>query len=513
MSGWLVGASVLASGLGLAAMLWLARRVADRLGSDDPAGWRSVLWAIVALGLLAALYFVPGTLPSLGIVVLVTVWVLVGTALEQRGGVLRGRLAVLQLYAVFFCSAYLYANGAGLLVGTRASAVASFALHEQLTQVSLPLADRVLGFSRAADPAVASYAVSAGLSRHLLLWLAVAAFVFAVYAAAYLARRPLPLPGAGLLPSPRIFALVFAALSMASALTPSAHPVGHFIHLPALVLCPLFVADGGALLHRWLLPLRARGLVLALSVAAFLVLPALAFVVAALGVISQLAGLRELLPFAAIDEAPLKRPGLAVMLAPVGLSSLCVVAGASAAAFGLGSVSPLLGASAEVCGNAEASVDWELRTATFPLASGRFTMDLDETPLDLSAPTRTCELAGKRLCTSDEWYLACACTYPLEVEAGTKTSTLYALVARADRERAAGEPGPRQPTMAADKRSELRGLLTGRTELVSQARRRGLLLAGPSDAQRDAWTVDCRHRSFSTERAVGAAPAAARCCR
>lgn len=504
MSGWLVGASMLGAGLLFAASLFGARKLADWLGTDEPPAWRAVLFLVVALGALAALHF----LPHAGVLAFVTLWALVGTALEQRGSALRGRLAVLQLYALLFASAYLYGHARGLISGSHASAGLSFAFVDQLTQIALPLADQVLAMSRGAAPQVATHAVAAGLSGHLALWLAVAAFALAVYASAYFARRPLALPGAQLLPQPRVAALAFVVLAIAGSVAPLP-----FVSLPAIALAPLFVADGGALVHRWLSRFRARGLVLLVLVAAFPLVPALAFVAAGLGVVSQLLGLRELLPFAALDEAPLRRPRLSALLGFVVLSSACVLGGSTVAHGALRRASPRLGAPAEVCGSAEPTVDWEARTAAFALPSGRLTMDLDETPLDEAGPARACERAGKRLCTSDEWYLACACTYPLELEAGTKTNTLYAFVARADRERSAGRPEPRQPTLASDKRSELRGLLTGKSEVVSQGAARALLVAGPNDALHDPWTVDCRHRSFTTERALPSQFVAARCCR
>ncbi|MCC6900292.1 MAG: hypothetical protein IT377_15035 [Polyangiaceae bacterium] len=504
MSGWLVGVAMLGAGFALAAMLVAARKLADWLGSDEPPAWRGALFAIVALAAVAGLHF----LPHGGLLALLTLWVLIGAALEQRGGAARGRLAVLQLYLVLFASAYTYGNALGLWAGGGASVGLRFALVDQLTQIALPLADRVLAFSRAASPQVATHAVADGLARHLVLWVAVAAFALAVYSSAYFARRPLALPGAALLPWPRVVALAFLVLAVAGRFVPS-----RFAPLPAIVLCPLFMTDGAALVHRWSSRLRARGLLLVVLSAALPLVPALAFIAAALGAVSQLLGLRELLPFAALDEAPLRRPRLGAWLVFVVVSSLVVVAGASAAHRGLRRASPLLGAPADICGGGEPSVDWDARTATFDLPRGRVTMDLDETPLDAASPAGACERAGKRLCTSDEWYLACACTYPLELEPGTKTSTLYAFVARADRERRAGAPEPRQPTLASDKRSELRGLLTGKSEVVSQGAGRAVLLAGPADALRDPWTVDCRHRSFTTERALPSQLIAARCCR
>jgi len=514
VSGFWVSASALGSTLGLALVLWLARRVGDRLGSDEPPLWRSLLWLGVTLAGLAAMFVLQTGWVLTGAGFSVTAWSLLGAALDERGGALRRRLALLQLYLALFGAAYLYARGRGVLDGGRASTAFAFALHDQLAQLALPLAE---GVSRHADPAWAVHAVANGLSRHLLLWLTLASFAFAAYAGAYLSQRPLPLPGAGLLPAPRAFAAGFALLGLASELVPSAHPVGRGVELLMLALCPLFVVDGGAVLHRWLGRLRSRALVLGLLGALALFAPLLVVAFAVLGVLVQLGGLRELLPFAALDEAPLERPRLSALLVAMIASALCMAALTAGAQVVLERRSPRLGAPTEVCGGVEPGVDWVARTATFQLRDASFGMDLDETPVPTGTrPAEACERAGKRVCTSDEWYLACACTYPLEVEPGRKTSTNYAFVARAERERAAGAPPPREPTVAADKRSEVRGLITGRSEIVAQASAKSLLLAGPNDALRDPWTVDCRHRSFLTPAALSSALgdlAAVRCCR
>lgn len=511
MAGWLVAGSVLGSALALGLLLLVARRLSDRFGSDEPPLWRLLVWLAVALAGLVGLAFVRNEWLLGAGAVGITAWALVGAGLEARAGSARRRLVVLELYVVLFAATYLYARARGMVDGLRASTAASAALHEQLTAFALPLSELALSFSNAAQPAWSIGVLASALSRNLALWLALSSFACAVYAAAYLSRRPLPLPGAALFPYPRAAALAFVALALASELLPVNHPA----NLATLALCPLFVADGGALLFRWLSRFRARGFLLALLGAVALFSPVPLVLLEALGVVAQLSGLRELLPFVALDETPLRRPRLWSMLLVLGLGALCMAATTAVAARSLRRASPRLGVATEACGATEPSVDWAGRTATFEMPGARFSMDLDETPLAAAAPAEQCESAGKRLCTSDEWYLACACTYPLEVEAGTKSSTLYAFVARAERERQAGAPGPAEPTAAADKRSELRGLLTGRSEIVAPASGKGLLLAGPNDTLRDPWTVDCRHRAFLTPAGLGAMSglAAVRCCR
>lgn len=511
MSGFIVALWTFGVGAGLMLLLWAARRLSDWLGSDEPPLWRALLWLAVSLAALAGLFLLGNEWASLAVAVALSAWVFVGTALEQRAGPLRRRLSVLGLYAALFCASVLHLRARGMLDGLSASPALSFALHDQLTQLALPFAERLGAVAPKADPAHAVWLVAGHLSAQLVLWLALSSFGFAVYAAAYLSRRALPLPGAQLFGHPRIVAVAFVVLLLASAFLPRA------LGLVIVALYPLFVADGGALLSRWLGRLRARGLLFALIGGAAFLWPVVLLAIMALGLLAQLLGLRELLPFAKLDESPLKRPRLSSLGLVLGAASLTMLGGTFVAQRSLRIASPKLGAPTEACGSIDPSVDWQARVATFQLATQTFSIDLDETSLDAgSDPAAACQRLGKRVCTSDEWYLACACTYPLEVEAGPKSSTLYGFVARAERERAEGPPGPRQPTTTADKRSELRGLITGKSEIVAQSTSKGLLLAGPNDVVRDAWSVDCRHRAFMTPGALGSDVgqlAAVRCCR
>src|SRR5204863_4964844 len=113
-----------------------------------------------------------------------------------------------------------------------------------------------------------------------------------------------------------------------------------------------------------------------------------------------------------------------------------------------------------------------------------------------------------RPCTSDEWALACVCSYPNESEGGPKLFASSRLPYRAERERAEG-PGPG----AAD----VRRLLTGAAEIVGPPLASGVLvLAGPADAVDDRYRIDCRTRSLETSTVLARERwsfVAARCCR
>lgn len=521
MSGWLVAIAVVVASLGTVVALALVRKIADRFGSDDPSLVRAVLWFLAAVAGVIGISFLGNVWLAGAVVVVLSVWSLVGAALDARGAPARQRAAMLQLYAVLFGASYAHASSRGMLTGLGASTSLSFALNDQLGQFALPLAEKLTAFSTRADPTFAIALVAQGLGRHFVLVLALSTFAFASYAAAYFSTRPLALPGVELLPFPRVATLVFVGVVGVHAFLPPTRMPGLVLGLVTISLTPLFVADGGALIHRWLSRFRTRGLILVFCLGASLLLPALLVLFAVFGVLAQLLGLRELLPFAALDEMPLKRPRLSSLL--VSLTVAAVIMGATTllAQRSLSRASPRLGVGTHVCGATEAVVDWKARSVSFEVAGARFSMDLDETPLSRAPrratdPAQVCEVSGKRLCTSDEWYLACACTYPLEVETGTKRSTLYALVARAERERLAPALGREEPSVAADKRSELRSLITGRSEIVAGGNSSSILLAGPNDLTRDPWTVDCRYRARVTPQALEQPMtdvAAVRCCR
>jgi hypothetical protein len=116
-----------------------------------------------------------------------------------------------------------------------------------------------------------------------------------------------------------------------------------------------------------------------------------------------------------------------------------------------------------------------------------------------------CASRGARLCTSDEWALACVCSYPNESEGGSKLGANDRLAYRIERDRK--DPGGTP--------LEIRDLLAGKGEVVSPFVAGAVLVAGPSDAVDDAWTIDCRTRTLVTAKGLASTQGmlATRCCR
>jgi hypothetical protein len=313
---------------------------------------------------------------------------------------------------------------------------------------------------------------------------------------------------------------VFGVAVVAAYLVP-AGPVATISALVASLLAPFYLFEALVLANRWLSKLRTRGVLLGLVVALSLRWPWLGGLLIGFGWFGQLLRLRELMPFAALAETPLKRPRLASLLSAV--LAMTVVLGASSALayLSLRRASPKLGAAAELCGSVKSTVSWKTRMVSFEGGEKSFSMDVDETPVEPRAgggdeAAEVCERAGKRLCTSDEWYLACLCTYPRDAEAGAKLSGNYFTAARAEQERKARPLAAEASTQTSDKQTEVRSLLSGQSEIVSGGPGGSLLVAGPSDVIGDVWAEDCRQRAMVSPKmisGVGRSMVGVRCCR
>jgi hypothetical protein len=188
---------------------------------------------------------------------------------------------------------------------------------------------------------------------------------------------------------------------------------------------------------------------------------------------------------------------------------LCLLLGAGEAAW-LRAASPGLLESPAVCADVTLTASGD-GSATVGVSGpgGAFRIDAEETRVPEGADAEaTCRARGARLCTSDEWALACLCSFPNESQGGMQLTSNPRMLFRRDSERAhASGPGA----------SEIRGLLTGAAERVASARPGSVaMLAGPADAVADPFAVDCRYRALVPERALrdNAFPfVAARCCR
>ncbi|MFO0571698.1 MAG: hypothetical protein U0263_39100 [Polyangiaceae bacterium] len=155
---------------------------------------------------------------------------------------------------------------------------------------------------------------------------------------------------------------------------------------------------------------------------------------------------------------------------------------------------------------------------TFDATDTHFSIDVEETPAPPTAESfkslsQVCARQGKRLCTSDEWYVACSAPIrwmPRPGRSGGRTN--WSRLGAAE-ERAAGEPALGVSTRTSEKQSEVRWPLAGRSEIVGAELGGAALLAGPNDASNDAWSVDCRARAHLAALALGPVGSiGVRCC-
>jgi hypothetical protein len=121
----------------------------------------------------------------------------------------------------------------------------------------------------------------------------------------------------------------------------------------------------------------------------------------------------------------------------------------------------------------------------------------------IDAARQRCEARGARLCTSDEWYLACLCTYPEESPGGPHMSGNDLLAHRVRSEAALDDKGRR-----ADAQRHVKRLLEGPPEAVVGAGGE-VRFAGGHGPDSSSWMTDCRHRGLVSP----TGPVGLRCCR
>jgi len=211
----------------------------------------------------------------------------------------------------------------------------------------------------------------------------------------------------------------------------------------------------------------------------------------------------------ASNESSRVRPATIVISGVAAACGALLLTSLGYAAFA--SASPLVGAPSKICNDVR-RVATE-RAVEFSSASARFTIDREETASSVALTTQRqaaaiCERENKRLCTSDEWYLACLCTYPTESRPGAQTTGNELLAhavarGRADLQRRNAE-------------AAVYGLLDGRSEVVAPLDDSAVWVAGANDVIRDDRMTDCRYRAALTEPALaenGWAFVGVRCCR
>lgn len=507
MAGWILPLSIVGAALALSVELALARRIASQLGADEPSLARGVAWLALLLLGSAGTAFVHGEWLTLAVGAVVALVAFVGAAEQLRGNDVQRRLATSGLYLAALVSFYGDGHARGWLTGTRASRSFTYLLHETVTGAVWPLVDGFTRVPRAgwATPAATIAALADSLASHVLVAGALGALVVASFAAAYLSEQPLPAPGTDLLPVPRATSLLLAAVALCARLAPAESIAAVSARWIVIALVPFYFAEALALLHRWLAVLHVRLLLLALLVLAALAWPALFVALAVFGWLAELGGLREIVPFVALVERPILRPRLVTSVLGATALAACIALGTWSRDRLMARASPRLGLPSKWCAAVTSQVDWSARRVVFTGPELHFSIAVDEAASvsgsDAETLTAACTARGGRLCTSDEWYVACLCTYPVDASESPSFLVNQDAVAHAARERDAPAPAASVTTLSNDKRSEVRGLITGRAELVSLPGGPPAL-AGASDALADPLAADCRHRALLTPAAL-----------
>lgn len=493
------------------ALVWGAGFVGRKLGGGEFSWGRYAAWLVGALALGVLCLAATTTWMFLIVSFLLVTWVLLRAAFDAQSTTLREKIGFLQLYAGLCLVEYGAMNRAGTLTGTRAARGFAFAIHDYVGHLVLPVPSSILGGAKLPEWAVPGALVgyiADSLSREWLFAVALATFGTAAYAYAYFAEHATPKVGLSLMPSPTVVTISFAAIWVVGRGVPSETPLGLVLALAEIFLAPFFVAEGLWVLYRLAARLRTRPLLVGLLAGAAVVLPFLVAFLAVLGWAFHLVRLRAFEPILGDVQRSAARPRLRTALA--------VSAGTGVFFGGLalvdGSVqrraSPGLEVHPEICNRVALAAT--PRGVDVVTPSGRFTIDADETPISGSfeSASAACAARGGRLCTSDEWTVACVCTFPNESEGGAKVFANERLVYRVESDQA-GTGGPGS--------ADVHHLFAGGSELVlPKIPGGGLLVAGPNDGVPDSWTADCRYRGLVTERTLASEAGgliSVRCCR
>jgi hypothetical protein len=493
---------------GFLGLVAAAAAIGRRAEHTDEFSWvRYAAFVACAAGLEAAIALAPAPwMVALAFALLAAV-ALVRAAFDAQTKTFAEKAGFLQLYAALLVAQVLLLHRAGGLSGARASAWLSFEIHDHLGHLLLPLPQlarfgaELPGF---AEPSSVAFAIGSAFAGHVLLVLALSTFALSAFAYAHFAEHATPNVGLSLLPAPSVATVLFVTVAVLSRVL--AAPLRALPQHAELFLAPYFVAEGLWVVHRMARRLRTRGAWTALLAATALVVPGVAFGLAALGVVFHLVRLRAFQPVLGDLERSAFRPRIGAALGAMSAATLVFVVLALFDRAALARLSPALESAPAVCGNT--TLTPEGAGVRFENDRSDFVIDADETSLVPSGPAaaeRLCAAHGARLCTSDEWVLACVCSYPNESTGGPKITTNPRLTYRVAAERATPSPD-----------RHVRGLLTGESEVVAGGTNGEVLLAGSSSAVADSWAEDCRYRGRLTEGALeGGASGliAARCCR
>ncbi|HEX7669451.1 MAG TPA: hypothetical protein VF395_07710, partial [Polyangiaceae bacterium] len=453
-------------------LVFAAGFVGRKLASDGEFSWgRYASWLVVAVVGAVLLVASRTTWVFLCVSVLLVLWVLMRAAADAQATTLREKVGFLQLYAALILVQYSALVRLGVLSGTRASPWFSLVLEDHLAHLVLPLFSPELAVTWA-HPSRLVHSVATSFASHLLLAVALSTFGLAAFVYAHFAEHATPKIGLSLLPAPTVGAVSFAALSCLSR-AGGETSFGLVARCAAIFLTPYLVAEGLWVVHRLLVRLKTRAAWTSLLALLSPLSPALVGALAAVGWVFHLVRLRAFQPILGDVERSASRPRIrTALIFALASSVVLVLLGAAEGAF-LRKVSPGLGVDPDVC----AAVTFTPTAAGVVVASParHFTMDAEETAAETSTPeglATVCARRGARLCTSDEWTLACVCSYPNESEGGAKISANDRLVYRIESDRK--DPGG--TTL------EIRDLLARKGEVVSPFVAGSVLVAGPSDA-------------------------------
>lgn len=487
------------------AMVFAAGFVGRKLASDGEFSWgRYASWLVVAVFGAVLLVASRTTWVFLSVAVLLVLWVLMRAAADAQATTLREKVGFLQLYAALVLVQYSAFLRLGVLSGTRASPWFSLVLEDHLAHLVLPVfsPEAVVTW---AHPSRLVNLVASSLASHLLLAVALSTFGLAAFVYTHFAEHATPKIGLSLLPAPTVGALLFAALWCLAKMGGETS-LGLVARHAAIFFTPYLVAEGLWVVHRLLVRLKTRAAFTSVLALLSLLSPTLAFALAAIGWVFHLVRLRAFQPILGDVERSTSRPRIrTALIAALASSAVLLFLAAADGAF-LRKVSPGLGVGPDAC----AAVTFTPSAAGIVVSSParHFTMDAEETATDGSSTDgaqAACARRGARLCTSDEWALACVCSYPNESEGGAKVGANDRLVYRIESDRK--DPG--------GSTLEIHDLLARKGEIVSPLVAGAVLVAGPSDAIDDAWTIDCRTRTLVTARGLASLSGllGTRCCR
>jgi hypothetical protein len=492
-------------------LVFLAGLVGRKLGGGEFSWGRYGAWLGGALVFAVLCLAATTTWMFLVVSFLLVTWVLLRAAFDAQATTLREKIGFLQLYAGLSLVEYGAMSRAGALVGTRAAKGFAFAVHDYVGHLVLPIPSFVIGGASLppwAKPGALAGHVADSLATHWLLAVALATFGTAAYAYAYFAEHATPKVGLSLLPAPTAVTLAFAAIWVVGRGVPKDGVLGFGLSLAQSFLAPFFVAEGLWVLYRLAAALRTRSLWVGLVAAASVVLPAVLGVLAGLGWAFHLVRLRAFEPILGDVQRSASRPRLRTALAASVVTASFFGGLALADGAALRRASPQIQTYAEVCNRVTLTPGPGGVDVVAPI--GRYAIDADETTFTggFDAAVAACAARGERVCTSDEWHLACVCTFPNESEGGPKVFANDRLVYRVESDQA-GQSGPGA--------AEVHHLFARGSELVlPKVPGGGTLVAGPNDGVPDSWTADCRYRGLVTDHTLASDASSlisVRCCR